>query len=507
MKKIKKLLCLVMIVLLMVPSVIFAEASAPARTQVLALNETYVGVQFSNGYLGYCIDATLGWSESEDGKNQYYAMDATFASKNVNGVPTDEDISQPLKALFTQEFDSVFTGETLEDGTTEYYIDSYFASSALQSAIWNISDDKYTYGEGKTLADNAKAYDGPAIPDHGYQVTTENGDVVTFHFMVMRPVDPALGIQDFFSYKIDVNAPAKDAAAWEKSETDHWKECECGVRFDVAQHIGGEATCTTKAVCKTCGLEYGTVDPDNHNWGEGVTTDPTCTEDGYTIYTCEEDKEHIKKVVDENSATGHVELTKTDEVDAKCETDGNIEYYTCKCGKLFTDKNAENEITAEKTVVTKQGHDYKDEVTKQPTCIEAGVRTYTCTHDKNHTYTELILATGEHTGGVATETERAVCEVCMQPYGEFAPAAEDNSDETEGKLEEGTTEENGEESIFRQEPEVDPVITPSDDPESDADASPQTSDDFQMGFWLAVTMISLAACAALVVFRSKRETV
>ena len=75
-------------------------------------------------------------------------------------------------------------------------------------------------------------------------------------------------------------------------------------------HIGGEATCSAKAVCEACGEEYGSPDPDNHDWsnldgvcasgcgeicehsyGEGVLTRPvrvTATEwdDGYYTYTC-----------------------------------------------------------------------------------------------------------------------------------------------------------------------------------------------------------------------------
>lgn len=37
-------------------------------------------------------------------------------------------------------------------------------------------------------------------------------------------------------------------------------------------------------------------------------------------------------------------------------------------------------------------------VTKQPTCTKAGVKTYTCTLNANHKYTESILATGHDWG-------------------------------------------------------------------------------------------------------------
>ena len=80
-------------------------------------------------------------------------------------------------------------------------------------------------------------------------------------------------------------------------------------------HVGGEATCTSKAVCELCGNEYG--------------------------------------------ETGAHSLTKHDEVPASCTTDGSIEYYECsECGKLFTDENGENEITLDKVNVTSAGHKF-----------------------------------------------------------------------------------------------------------------------------------------------------
>ncbi len=55
-----------------------------------------------------------------------------------------------------------------------------------------------------------------------------------------------------------------------------------------------------------------------------------------------------------------------------------------------------------------KGHDYESKVTTAPGCTTAGVRTYTCKNDKNHTYTEAIAATG-HSYGNWTVTTPATC--------------------------------------------------------------------------------------------------
>ena len=44
---------------------------------------------------------------------------------------------------------------------------------------------------------------------------------------------------------------------WISNSTCHWQECECGARSFTAEHSGGEATETNKAVCSACGREYG----------------------------------------------------------------------------------------------------------------------------------------------------------------------------------------------------------------------------------------------------------
>ncbi|MBQ7323916.1 MAG: hypothetical protein IJW96_05065, partial [Clostridia bacterium] len=45
------------------------------------------------------------------------------------------------------------------------------------------------------------------------------------------------------------------------NEEEHWYECECGEKVAVEDHRGGNATCTEKAVCADCGVEYGETLP------------------------------------------------------------------------------------------------------------------------------------------------------------------------------------------------------------------------------------------------------
>ena len=152
------------------------------------------------------------------------------------------------------------------------------------------------------------------------------------------------------------------ASVWSTDATHHWKDCQtvgCGNLIDKSEHSGGTATCKVKAICSTCGVEYGNIDPNKHV-GETEIRDAepaTCDKDGYTGDTwCKDCNTKIKD--GEPIPAGH----KTTEVPANPATHeaaGNIKYYTCSgCSLLFADAEAKTEIKAEDTVVAKGEHSY-----------------------------------------------------------------------------------------------------------------------------------------------------
>ena len=53
---------------------------------------------------------------------------------------------------------------------------------------------------------------------------------------------------------------------------------------DTANCTGGTATCSAKAVCVTCGAEYGEKDSNNHALEQHAAKAPTCTEIGWDAY-------------------------------------------------------------------------------------------------------------------------------------------------------------------------------------------------------------------------------
>lgn len=183
-----------------------------------------------------------------------------------------------------------------------------------------------------------------------------------------------------------------------------------------------EATCTERGytiyTCTKCGDSYrdNETAPLGHNYVM-ETVSATCTEKGGTVYTCT--RCGVKYSGNETEPLGHTYVTKT--VAATCE-EGGYTLHTCsRCGSSYTDsvtqplghnfiKTTQEATCTEygKIVYTCQvcgcettesdgvyptGHNYSNFIVKAATCTEDGERRYVC--DKcGDEYTEVIAATG-----------------------------------------------------------------------------------------------------------------
>ena len=161
-----------------------------------------------------------------------------------------------------------------------------------------------------------------------------------------------------------------------------------------------EPTCTaggfTTHTCTVCEHTYTDTktNPTGHKY-ESVVTAPTCTEGGFTTYTCT--KCGGTRIDDLTDPAGHKPV-----VDAykapTCEETGLEQGEHCSvCNEVL---NAQVEIPA-------LGHNYTDTVTKEPTCTEAGVKTFVCENDETHTYTEVMEALGHD--AVQHEAQKVTC--------------------------------------------------------------------------------------------------
>ena len=131
--------------------------------------------------------------------------------------------------------------------------------------------------------------------------------------------------------------------------------------------VSKEASCTESGEkirkCSSCDYsETEKTEATGHAY-EAVATDPTCTEKGYTTYTCKNCGDTY--VADEVEAPGHDLGEWTASKEASCTESGEK---VRKCSRCDYSETEEIEAT---------GHIYEAVVTP-PTCTEAGYTTYTC---------------------------------------------------------------------------------------------------------------------------------
>ena len=187
----------------------------------------------------------------------------------------------------------------------------------------------------------------------------------------------------------------------------------------VYEAVVTEPTCTemgyTTYTCSVCGETYVTeyTDALGHSY-EAVVTAPTCTAQGYTTHTCSRCSDSYKDSYTNPSGHSYTSaVTKT----PTCTANG-VRTYTCsKCSHSYTE------------AIAKLGHDYAATVTA-PTCTEQGYTTHTCTrcsdsykdsytNPSGHNYTSKVTTAATcTTDGVRTY----ICGKCNHSYTEAIPA-------------------------------------------------------------------------------------
>ena len=147
-------------------------------------------------------------------------------------------------------------------------------------------------------------------------------------------------------------------------------------------------------------FEMSTTGTESHNWNSGsVTKQPTCTATGVKTYTCR--------------TCG---VTKTESIAAKGHTPGPAA--TCLSAQTCTVCGVQ--------LASSTWHKFDSgTITKWPTCMEEGIRTYTCIYC-GHTETEPVSRSNSHTPGAeATCTSPQKCIDCGE---QLAPPTGHNFD-------------------------------------------------------------------------------
>lgn len=177
------------------------------------------------------------------------------------------------------------------------------------------------------------------------------------------------------------------------NETQHQVKCEsCGYKTEWENHTGGTATCTAKAVCSVCGESYGELaahvadstykyNADGHWTACATCGTPMSNQEAHTGGTA--DCQHK----------------------AVCDV----------CGQPYGELNASNHTGGTRWVQTAETH--------QAFYLCCGAAAGA---EANHSWNDESVCTEcgygcAHTGGTATCTALAVCDICGHTYGDLLP--------------------------------------------------------------------------------------
>ena len=198
---------------------------------------------------------------------------------------------------------------------------------------------------------------------------------------------------------------------WESNEENHWHLCDCGEKSPAETHLWSEGTITKYPTeeetglkdveCLICGKTSQQIIPELEHvceFGEELHHDST---GHWTVCECNAKSELVEHIFDipnkdENNhwnecVCGEMKNVTAHEFSTEWKHDNNNHWYECSCGQ-------ENSVTE---------HNYSD----------------SWKYDDNKHWFECVCGLksneAEHQGGKATTTEKAVCDVCEQPYGEL----------------------------------------------------------------------------------------
>ena len=241
----------------------------------------------------------------------------------------------------------------------------------------------------------------------------------------------------------------------------HWKKCaDCDATDTKVNHSGGTASCTEKAKCEVCGQPHG--DLKAHDFANGpyqydgeqhwykcanctATTEPVahtdftawksdrsghwheCSTCGYktavTAHTPDRDKatETEAKVCKDCDwviapATHPVHTwVFVAETPATCNAAGEREHYKCTCGRTSFKNGDAYKINEDASVLTIEKNSANHTGAPDSKWLsdsENHWQEYTCCHARANE--------AAHSGGAATCTAQAVCQVCGKAYGPLA---------------------------------------------------------------------------------------
>jgi len=179
-----------------------------------------------------------------------------------------------------------------------------------------------------------------------------------------------------------------------------------------------------------------------HDYDDGVVTEPTCEDKGYTTYICKDPECGHVYMTEFVDAFGHD--YKEEHHETTCTSDGYTLYTCTYCGDSY-------QVDGEPAT----GHTYDEGKVTKPTCIKNGYTTIHCVNEGCDYYftSDEVPATGHHYTSVVIEptTDREgytlhTCSVCGDSYTDNLKDKLPSDDEEDNSWEDDSDDDSGDDS-------------------------------------------------------------
>ena len=289
----------------------------------------YVPTGVSLPYTGktlYLPNVAGSWEDNEkilDGGSGFNPADARFrcVAKGSNGVTS---YSNTAELTVTSGTTPTITGvtvtpatATVQQGNTQQFSASVTGTGDFSQAVtWTVEG---AASAGTTISTSGLLTVGAdeTAPTLTVRATAKGDNTNSGTAAVTVET---LHVHDFGS-------------EWKSDATNHWHECACGEKTDVAAHSGGTATCMEKAKCGVCGTEYGNLA--DHSYGTEWKSDAANHWHECACGAKADTAAHV--YTDDQDTTCNVcgyerELSHTHNFGTEWKSDATNHWHECACG-------------------------------------------------------------------------------------------------------------------------------------------------------------------------------
>ncbi len=362
--------------------------------------------------------------KASNGSIGYLHAKGTELVRTLSDI-TVSGVSAPTEIVKGNSF--VIGGEISTSYTKLTHVGAYVLSgSTVKTGKENLEVSSNYYSlKGSTLDSNVK-FGSLAAGTYTYRIQAQYVNCYVKDTTTLQTVTTRITLYEKTFTVVTSATCTHSWGAYQADSNNHWKVCsKCGATTAKQSHSGGTASCTAKAVCSTCNVSYGSIKAHSYtvlqsngtdHWHKCAHCSATTSTQAHSGGTASCTKQAACSVCGASygSLKSHsYTVPKSDSSShwyqcADCGSNGSKTNHVP--GEAATETDPQICTVCSYVIAPATGH-----ILHSYTVLQ--------TDESHHWYKcsdcEAISEKATHSGGTATCTQQAACEVCQTIYGQL----------------------------------------------------------------------------------------